>query len=198
MTPDPERVARKVVKAAVTSEVFVIGQAPGPQTQRRSGVPYTYPSGVLNRGGHVLDGLLEPIGYTIDPRSARRYVYSSDIVQRYPGPAAGSGGDRLPTRREVENCLPWLEVELAIVRPRVILLLGAFAARHFLNWRGIVWSRQWGYPEEVTIDGHLATAFAVYHPAYRRRKPDLVDSVYASVAAEIERLLAAPVLTAPG
>jgi uracil-DNA glycosylase family 4 len=192
MAPDHERVERKVVEAAVTSEVFVIGQALGPQTQRRSGVPYTYPSGVLSRTGQVLDGLLEAIGYTIDPRSTRRYVYSSDIVQRYPGPMAGGGGDRPPTRREVENCFPWLEVELAIVKPRVILPLGAFAARHFLNWCGIVWHRQWGSPEEVTIDGHLATAFAVYHPAYRRRAPDLVDDLYARVGAEVERLLTAP------
>src|SRR5262245_31484815 len=99
MAVDEKRTARTLVPKAVMSPVFVIGQALGPNTQRLSGLPYTYPNGELSSTGRVLDDLLRAIGYTIDARSARPYVYSSDVVQRYPG--QGAGGDRRPTRREI-------------------------------------------------------------------------------------------------
>jgi uracil-DNA glycosylase family 4 len=139
MAADEDRMARTLVSRAAESPIFVIGQALGPNTQRLSGVPYTYPNGELSPTGRVLDDLLRAIGYTIDARGDRPYVYSSDIVQRYPGPAVGGGGDRTPTRVEMENCAEWLETELRIVRPRVILLLGRFASDYFLGSMGIAW-----------------------------------------------------------
>jgi uracil-DNA glycosylase family 4 len=189
MLPDEERVMRQVVRRAASSAVFVIGQALGPNTQRRSGLPYMYPNGVLSATGRALDHLLQAIGYTIDATSGRPCVYSSDIVQRYPGRAAGGGGDRAPTRREVENCAEWLNTELRIVGPRVILLLGRPAARHFLESHGTAWRGAWGEAQEVTLGENHPTAFAVYHPAYRRRNPQVVDDLYARVAERIRTLL---------
>jgi uracil-DNA glycosylase len=133
--------------------------------------------------------LLRAIGYTIDARSRRPYVYSSDLVQRYPGQA--KGGDRRPTPREIQNCAEWLRAELRIARPRVILLLGELASRDFLALCGIDWPGRWGEPEHVTVDGHDSTAFPVYHPAYRRRKPSVVDDLYASVAEHMRGLVLA-------
>jgi uracil-DNA glycosylase family 4 len=190
MHPDNEQVVRKIVPRAAVSAVFVIGPALGPNTQRRSGLPYTYANGQLSRTGRALDELLRAIGYTVDSTSSRPYVYSSDIVQRYPGRAADGEGDRTPTPREVENCAEWLETELRTVRPRVILLLGKFAARSFLESHGIVWRGRWGEPQDVIVDGHHAIAFPVYHPSYKRRNPQVVDDLYASVAKRVRRFLA--------
>ena len=187
MAVDQQRTARALVPRAVMSPVFVIGKALGPNTQRLSGLPYTYPNGELSPTGRVLDDLLRAIGYTIDARSGRPYVYSSDIVQRYPGQAAG--GDRRPTRGEIQNCAGWLRTELRIVRPRAILLLGKLASQEFLASYGIAWRDQWGEPEDVTVDGHDTTAFPVYHPAFRRRKPLVVDDLYANVAEQMRGLL---------
>jgi uracil-DNA glycosylase family 4 len=189
MTPDEERVVRRVVTRTATSSLFLIGQALGPNTQRRSGLPYTYPVGVLSQTGQTLDRFVRKMGFTIDAMGTLPYAYSSDIVQRYPGRAANGRGDRFPTPREIDNCADWLRTELLILRPRVIILLGAQSARDFLpshNRRGKI---EWGAPYEVEIADNHAAAFPVYHPAYRRRNPDLVEQLYDRVAAEVRRVL---------
>ena len=192
MLPDDERVMRQVVPRAAASPLFIVGQALGPATQRRSGLPYMYPRGDLSPTGQALDQFLRMLGFTIDPSGTLPYAYSSDIVQRYPGPAAGGGGDRRPTPREVANCAEWLDAELRIVQPRVILLLGKQSAGYFLRAHGQDKRVEWGEPRQVETDGCHATAFTVYHPAYRRRKPETVDALYASVARQARRILNRP------
>jgi hypothetical protein len=85
MKPDARKVQRKVVKRAIESEVVIIGQALGKSTQRLSGLSYMSINEQLSRTGQVLDNFLNSFGYTIDPSSSLKYVYSSDIVQCYPG-----------------------------------------------------------------------------------------------------------------
>jgi uracil-DNA glycosylase family 4 len=189
MAPDDQRVVRRLVPPVTASPVFIIGQALGPDTQRRSGLPYTYPNGALSPTGRALDQFLRGIGFTIEATGRLRYAYSSDIVQRYPGPAVGGGGDRRPTPQEVANCAEWLDTELRMMRPRVVLLLGRESARYFLRAQGKHGRVEWGVPYEVQVAGVRATAFAVYHPAYRRRKPDTVDALYAAVARKVRRIL---------
>jgi uracil-DNA glycosylase family 4 len=189
MQPDEERVRRRVVTRAATSRLFIVGQALGPNTQRRSGMPYMFPNEELSPTGRVLDQFVRRLGFTIDPSSTLPYAYSSDIVQRYPGRAAGGGGDRRPTSREVANCSEWLDTELRIVRPRVVLLLGKPAARYFLRAHGQDGRVDWGEVRHIDVGDARATAFVVYHPAYRRKKPVTVDALYATVARKARRLL---------
>ncbi len=189
MEPDPRRVPRTVVPRALSSKVFLIGQALGPNTQRLSGLPYTYPNGRLSPTGQVLDGFVRSFGYTIDPASHLPYPYSSDIVQRYPGQNPKGGGDRKPTRKEIENCSQWLDKELHLVKPRVILLLGHLPTRYFVRTYFRSSRIEWGDPYEFEIGERPATAFAVFHPSYRRRNPHVVDELYAHVAVRISEIL---------
>jgi len=189
MRPDEERVVRRFVPRTTASSLFLIGQALGPDTQRRSGLPYTYPNGALSRTGQVLDQFVRKIGFTIEVGGTLPYAYSSDIVQRYPGRAAGGGGDRRPIQLEIENCIDWLQMELLILRPRVILLLGSLSGRYFLRGYGQHERIEWGTAHEVEVADNSATAFTVYHPAYRRRNRDLVDEIYDRVAAQARRIL---------
>lgn len=184
-----ERVLRRVVQRTAGSVVFVVGQGLGPDTQRKSGLPYTFPSGHLSPTGRALDALLQLFGYTIDSTGNLPYAYSSDIVQRYPGRDAGENGDRRPTTREVKNCSVWLDAELRIMQPRVVLLLGRTAAQWFL--RRYVGSVRvvWGEAYTFVIDKSWGTAVPVYHPSYRRRKPDIVDDLYARVGRRVTRIL---------
>lgn len=180
---------RRVVARAATSSIFLIGQALGPDTQRRSGLPYTNPNGVLSRTGRALDQFVRKMGFTIEADGTLPYAYSSDIVQRYPGHAANGEGDRQPTFSEAENCADWLQTELIIFRPRVILLLGSQSARYFLHRYGKWEKVEWGAAHEVDLADNHATAFAVYHPAYRRRNPELVEQLYCHVASQVRRIL---------
>jgi len=189
MAPDEERVVRRVVTRGATSPLFLVGQAYGPDTQRRSGLPYTYPNGSLSQTGRVLDEFLGRIGFTIDPMGVLPYAYSSDIVQRYPGPASTGGGDRRPTAREVANCGEWLESELLIVLPRVVVCLGVTPAEEMLRRYADARMDGWGRAYRGVLRNHTFTIVPVYHPAFRRRNARVVDRVYSRAAHAIREIL---------
>lgn len=186
---DPQRVRRQIVPRAMRSEVFLVGQGLGGRTQRRSGLPYCFPDGSLSPTGRRLDDFLERVGYSIDPSSPLRYAYSSDLLQHYPGRSAG--GDRRPLKAERDKCAPWLERELALVRPKVVVLLGSLAASDFLERYGIPPLRMsdeaWGRPHRCEVQGRPVIAVPVPHFASRmprdrrRRFLKRADSVLQSI-----------------
>lgn len=168
---DPERVRRVLVPRAIESDVFIVGQALGGSTQRSSGLPYCFANGSLSQAGRRLDTFLGSLGYTIDPENPdRRYAYSSDLIQHYPGRATRVG-DKKPTKAEVDNCALWLKREILLLRPRVVLLLGKTAATDFLyRYAGLrvrdmgdVWGRRY----ECVLEGCRVSAFPVRHFSYR-------------------------------
>src|SRR5207245_11694760 len=53
--------------------------------------------------------------------------YRTAVTKCFPGKAASGAGDRRPSPAEIALCAPWLEQELALLRPRVVLLLGSLA-----------------------------------------------------------------------
>jgi uracil-DNA glycosylase len=61
---DPQAVPKRVIERALTSEVFLVGQAPGSRTQRLSGIPYVGQNGRLSQTGRRLDAYLGRFGYT--------------------------------------------------------------------------------------------------------------------------------------
>ena len=189
--PDSERVRREVIPRALDSEVFVVGQALASRTQRRSGIPYYMRDGSLSDSGQKFDAFLQNFGYTIDPVSELNYVYSSDVIQHYPG--RGSRGDRKPTRPEADNCAEWLGKELALVSPKVVILLGEVAPKGFLRRYGArpisKMKDAWGKPHQCAIDGHPVSAVPVQHPAYRFGDRNQIDMIYRNVAAYISALL---------
>lgn len=133
--PDPEKVPRVVIPNMLASKIFLAGQALARGQQRLSGIPYTYPSGRLSTAGTRLSNHLTKIGYCIPhPGNDRRQmVYSSDIIQCWPGSKGSGNGDIKPDDPEVSNCFPWLLKEIELVKPRVIILLGKIAASVFFH-----------------------------------------------------------------
>ncbi len=104
--------------------VMIIGQAPGRLTVAR-GQMFGGPS------GGALERWLLRAGFA--PGALRREVYLSALTRCDPGRSPAGKGDRKPTAAEVALCRPWLERELALVRPRVILLVGGMAIEAFLG-----------------------------------------------------------------
>ncbi len=107
-----------------SARVMVIGQAPGRITVER-GLMFGGPS------GGALERWLVQAGFT--PGVLRREVYLSALTRCDPGRSPKGKGDRKPSPAEVALCRPWLERELALVRPRVILLVGGMAIEVFLG-----------------------------------------------------------------
>lgn len=141
----PELVAdrRSVVVGAgpVPAPVLVVGEAPGAVEDER-GTPF------VGRAGRLLDRLLEEAGL---PRGG---LHVTNIVKCRPP------GNRTPTRSEIGNCRPWLDRELALVDPRLVIALGSTATRWALGTSGRLADVR-GRPHDALGRVVLAT----YHPS---------------------------------
>lgn len=97
---------------------MIVGQAPG-DVEAREGRPFA------GRSGAELGRWLSVAGLTLDD------VYRSAVTKCFPGKATNGEGDRRPSPAEVALCAPWLERELALLRPRIVLLVGTLAIDRF-------------------------------------------------------------------
>ena len=114
---------RPVASLAVNPRAMLVGQAPG-KVESEGGVPFS------GRAGKTLFRWLARAG--IDEETARELIYISAVTRCYPGPHPSGRGDRVPTRAEQSSCADWLESELRIVRPEVLIPVGRLAIERFL------------------------------------------------------------------
>lgn len=115
---------RAVFSGVGTARVMVVGQAPG-ATEAEVGRPFNGPS------GRRLFGWLAEAGW--DEAGFRAEQYMTAVTKCYPGKAAGGKGDRVPTRTEQRLCAPYLEEELRLVDPELVIPVGGLAVRRFLG-----------------------------------------------------------------
>ena len=104
---------------------FIIGQAPGP-VERESRRPFS------GRAGRELGRWMVRAGFESEVEF-RRMTYIAALMRCFPGRNAAGSGDRPPPAMGIRNCASWLEAELALLRPRVIILVGQMAIRRFLG-----------------------------------------------------------------
>jgi uracil-DNA glycosylase len=103
------------------ASAMFVGEAPGDQEDKQ-GKPFVGPA------GHILDQALEAAG--ID----RSTAYLTNAVKHFKWQARGKRRiHQKPNWTEMTACRPWLEAELAVIRPRVLVLLGATAAQTLLG-----------------------------------------------------------------
>ncbi|ANT64107.1 uracil-DNA glycosylase [Prosthecochloris sp. CIB 2401] len=130
------------------AKIVIIGEAPGAE-EDRLGRPF------VGRSGQLLDKILAAIGFSRDD------VFICNIVKCRPP------GNRNPQKDEIRSCLPWLEMQLKAIEPKVLLLLGRVAANTLfennasmgsMRGRILTWK---GYDVVVT-----------YHPAALLRNPN--------------------------
>ena len=68
----------------------------------------------------------------LDEETAREKIYISAITRCFPGAHPSGRGDRVPTREEQSRCADWLERELRIIRPKLLIPVGRLAIERFL------------------------------------------------------------------
>jgi uracil-DNA glycosylase len=113
-----EVIPRAIYSGAAQARVMLIGQAPG-VTEAEAGRPFNAGS------GSRLFQWLEQAGF--DEKSFRAHQYMSSVTKCYPGKAANGGGDRVPSRAEQVLCRPFLDAQLAIVDPALVIPVGRLA-----------------------------------------------------------------------
>ena len=139
-----------------TADVMFVGEQPGDQ-EDLAGRPFVGPA------GGVLDDALEEVG--ID----RSKVYVTNVVKHFKWQPRGKRRiHQKPSWSEMAACRPWLDAELALVEPRVLVCLGATAAQALLG-RDFRVSRQRGEPIESQLAPHV---LATVHPSSILRAPD--------------------------
>ncbi len=111
-----------VTQGQVTARMMTIGQAPG-ITEVEAARPFNAGS------GQRLFKWLEEAG--IQEEWFRGTQYMSSVTKCYPGRAKGGSGDRVPSKAEQKLCRPFLERELALVQPEVIIPIGRLAITLF-------------------------------------------------------------------
>ena len=133
-----------------TAEWLVIGEAPGAEEDKR-GEPF------VGRAGQLLDKMLAAIGL-----DRGRNVYIANILKCRPP------NNRDPQAGEVAHCEPYLQQQIALLKPKLILAVGRIAAQNLLKTdapltrlRGLV--HRYG-PEQTPL-------IITYHPAYLLRSP---------------------------
>ncbi|MBI4279433.1 MAG: uracil-DNA glycosylase [Armatimonadetes bacterium] len=101
------------------AEVVFVGEGPG-RTEDREGRPF------VGRAGQFLDEMLAAIGLR------RGDVYITNIVKCRPTAGDPPYGNRAPRPDEISACAPWLEAQLAAIRPRLVCALGRVPTGYFL------------------------------------------------------------------
>jgi uracil-DNA glycosylase family 4 len=96
------------------AKVMFIGEGPGAEEDRQ-GRPF------VGAAGQLLDKMLAAIGLN------RQEVYIANIVKCRPP------GNRTPADEEASACLPYLRAQVALIRPRILVCLGATAARYIIG-----------------------------------------------------------------
>ena len=145
---------RPVISQAVNPRAMLIGQAPG-QVEAEGGVPFS------GRAGQTLFRWLARAG--IDEATAREIIYISAVTRCYPGPHPSGRGDRIPNRQEQASCADWLESELRIVRPEVLIPVGRLAIERFLP--DIPLSELIGTKRTVEHAGGRSVVIPLPHPS---------------------------------
>lgn len=134
------------------ADLMLVGEAPG-RDEDAQGLPF------VGRSGKLLDRMLAAIGRD------RTSVYISNVIFWRPP------GNRTPNPEEIAPTLPFVLRHIALVRPKVLVVLGGVAAKTLLDGSaGIIRTR--GRWQEVAIDGLTPIpAMPTFHPAYLLRQP---------------------------
>lgn len=136
------------------ADLMFVGEAPGADEDQQ-GIPF------VGRAGQLLTKIIEAIGLTRDD------VYIANVIKCRPP------GNRNPEQDEVETCEPFLFRQIDVIKPKVIVALGTFAARALLRTLDPI-SRLRGR----IYDYRGAKLIPTFHPAYLLRNPSSKRDVW--------------------
>ena len=151
-------------QGALKPDIMFVGEGPGADEDAQ-GLAF------VGRAGQLLTKMIEAMGY------AREQVFIGNIVKCRPP------GNRVPTPEEMAGCLPYLKRQIAIIRPKLIVCLGATAARGLVNETLPIGKARGHWREFEGIPVMLT-----FHPAYLLRDPRQKAPCWADLKAVLARL----------
>lgn len=138
--------------------IMIVGEAPG-ENEDRQGVPF------IGKVGEKLDSILKYLG------TSREDVYITNSVLCRPP------NDRNPRGEELEACKWRLDLQIKLLKPRLVILLGKVAMQQMLG-KPIKGALSQFFPENLPsgwfnyiVDGHETKVLITYHPSYHLKAP---------------------------
>ena len=145
--------APPIVGSAALSSMLLVGQAPGDK-EPVLGRPFAWTA------GRTLFKWFEGLGLPEEPFRAR--VYMSAVCRCFPGKRP-KGGDRVPAPEEIATCSSWLQREIELLEPRLIVPVGQLAISQFLPPLPLV--EQIGHVRQVTRGCRRIDVIPLPHPS---------------------------------
>jgi uracil-DNA glycosylase len=150
----PRMRSTPVSGGAIVSEIMVIGQAPGPREPVLKR-PFAHTAGKT-----LFRWLEEFLG--MNEAAVRSTIYFAAVCRCFPGKNS-SGGDRVPAPDEIRNCSSWMDDEIRILRPRLIIPVGRLAIVQFIDCAKLV--KVIGRKFRVQRAGHRFDVIPLPHPS---------------------------------
>lgn len=150
----PQMQSSPVTGQAVHSQVMLVGQAPGdkePVMQK----PFAWTAGKT-----LFKWFWDACG--IDEATFRSRVYMTAVCRCFPGKKM-KGGDRVPSAAEIHNCSHWLQAEMRLLKPQLVIPVGKLAMAQFMPYRAM--EAHVGQRYRSTYAGHTFDAIALPHPS---------------------------------
>lgn len=154
------------------AELMFVGEAPGAD-EDIAGEPF------VGKAGQLLTKIIQAMGFT------REDVYIANVLKCRPDMPAGASGNRKPRPEEMSTCLPWLEKQIELIQPRVMVALGATALEGLLGATAPVSKMRGRWLEFRGIP-----VMATYHPAYLLRNQSISEKrkVWEDMLKVLERM----------
>jgi uracil-DNA glycosylase family 4 len=139
------------------AELFFVGEAPGEEEDLR-GEPF------VGRSGALLTKILQAMGY------AREEIYIANILKCRPNMPPQVSGNRKPKPEEMSTCIPWLQQQIELIKPRVLVAWGATAMEGLLGSSMLLREARGRWFDFLNIP-----LMVTYHPAYLLRNQTLAE-----------------------
>jgi len=139
------------------AELMFVGEAPGADEDTQ-GEPF------VGKAGQLLTKIIQTMGFS------RESVYIGNVLKCRPDMPAGSTGNRKPRPEEMRACFPWLEKQIELIRPKVLVALGATAVEGLLGD-----TRPMNQLRGSWLDYKGIPVMPTYHPAYLLRNQSISE-----------------------
>ncbi len=154
------------------AKLMFVGEAPG-EDEDLQGEPF------VGKAGQLLTKMIAAMGLS------REQVYIGNIVKCRPDMPVGASGNRKPTKQEMETCVPYLRAQIEIIKPDVLVGLGATAIEGLLGPVGTIGSLRGKF-----LEFRGTPLMPTYHPSYLLRNQSNTEKrkVWEDLLKVMERL----------
>jgi len=149
----PEMIPPVITGNAVLSEILLVGQAPGDK-EGGLGRPFAWTA------GKTLFKWFDSIG--VEEQVFRQRVYMSAVCRCFPGKNP-KGGDRVPNKQEIATCSRWINEEIVLLQPKLIIPVGKLAILQYLPVVKLV--DVIGQKVKTSVNGHEVDMIPLPHPS---------------------------------